>query len=108
MERQKGRLVRQERVWRNQRQADPHLQASGALGFCVGGNQDVDAPNNLTGFALSAQSNPALSQISTAFVLLEACKSALALINISTEYAGMSTAQELEAAITRAESELFA
>lgn len=59
-------------------------------------------------FALSAQIHSALSQISTPFILLEACRSALALINISTEYAGMSTAQELEAAITRAESELFA
>lgn len=37
--------------------------------------------------------------------LLEACKSALALINISTDYAGMSTSRELEAAIKKAKGE---
>jgi len=35
--------------------------------------------------------------------LLEACKTALALIDISTDYAGMSTSRELKAAIYKAE-----
>ena len=34
--------------------------------------------------------------------LLEACKSALALIDISTDYKGMSTSRELRAAIAKA------
>ena len=40
--------------------------------------------------------------IAAAPELLEACKSALALIEISTDFAGMSTAKELQAAITKA------
>jgi hypothetical protein len=40
--------------------------------------------------------------LAAAPVLVEACKSALALINISTEYAGMSTAKELESALLAA------
>ena len=43
--------------------------------------------------------------IAAAPELLEACKSALALIQISTDYKDMSTAKELMAAIARAEGE---
>ena len=48
----------------------------------------------------------ALVKKSAHYALLQACKSALALINIATPYAGMTTARELEAAISEAENEL--
>ena len=61
---------------------------------------DEGKPNPYTIPEHAARANAAL--MAAAPELLEACQSALALINISTEYAGMSTAQELQRAIQQA------
>jgi len=64
---------------------------------------DEGKPNPYTITERAARANAAL--MAAAPDLLEACKSALALINISTEYAGMATAQELQRAIQQAAGE---
>jgi len=70
------------RQWLTEQHCDQHANASRIVA-CVNACEGIADPSAVPG-------------------LLEACKSALALIEISTDYKGMSTSRELRAAIAKA------